>query len=343
MQAVPVSPTTPPTPSFAPNDVVGTVDYSKPIALLLKTSTLRAHELVEQSSGAVKLLRGELSREEYIYFTMVLWKVYSVLEAGLDKFSSNPVLAPTYRPALLHRATRLSSDIAYLTNTSEQTWQSTPLYLSLISTPPPGLRAYTAHLESLISSPSEADHAKLLSHAYVRYMGDLSGGQSIRARMVKAYGLPTQGAGASFFDFGSVDGSVGLDADGGERRATMGELGKVKDWYRQGMNEGVGDDEEMKAILIQEANIAFDLNGQLFQDVDITVSDSDFPLDKSGKVVFDASQQEQEKTYPVSSVVAVVMALALAHFMLVVGGFTGSKGTDKLEGVMLWLRSVLGN
>ena len=64
--------------------------------------------------------------------------------------------------------------------------------------------------------------------------------------MVKAYGLPTQGAGASFFDFGSVDGSIGVGADGGERRATMGELGKVKDWYRQGMNEGVGNDEEMK-------------------------------------------------------------------------------------------------
>lgn len=170
----------------------------------------------------------------------------SILEEGLDKFSSNPVLAPTYRPALLHRAPRLSSDIAYLTNTSELTWQSTPLYLSLVSTPPPGLRAYLTHLESLVSSTSETDHAKLLAHAYVRYMGDLSGGQSIRARMVKAYGLPTQGAGASFFDFGSVDGTVGVGADGEERRATMGELAKVKDWYRRGMNEGVGDDEEMK-------------------------------------------------------------------------------------------------
>lgn len=61
------------------------------------------------------------------------------------------------------------------------------------------------------------------------------------------------------------------------------------------------------------------------------------------KVVFDASQQEQEKTYPVSSVVALVMALALAHFMLVVGGFTGSKGTEKLEAAMLWFRSALGH
>ena len=76
MQAVLVSPTTPTTPSFAPNDVVGAIDYSKPIALLLRTSTLRAHEVVESSSGAVKLLRGELSKEEYVYFMMMLWKVY---------------------------------------------------------------------------------------------------------------------------------------------------------------------------------------------------------------------------------------------------------------------------
>lgn len=99
----------------------------------------------------------------------------------------------------------------------------------------------------------------------------------------------------------------------------------------------------MIAILVQEANLAFELNGRLFQDVDITVSDSDAPLDKSTKVVFDASQQEQEKTYPVSSVVAVVMALAMAHFMLVVGGFTGSRGTEKLEGMMVWLRTALGH
>ncbi|KAG8699884.1 hypothetical protein FRC09_006313, partial [Ceratobasidium sp. 395] len=287
------------------------------------------------------LLRGELPRDEYIYFMMLLWKVYSLIEDGLEKYSTNPVLAPTYRPALLGRASRLSADIAYLMDTSEDGWRSSPLYLSLVSDPPTGLRDYVEHLERLNASENEMDHARLLSHAYVRYMGDLSGGQSIRNKMVKAYGLPDTGAGASFFDFGSLDGS----SVNGEKRASQADLLKIKEWYRAGMNEGVGEDHSLKVVLTEEANIAFELNRGLFQDVSIAAEPataSDYVSES--KVVFDASAYPgaEEKTYPVSSVVAVVMALALAHFVLVVGGFTGARGTEKLEGVMLWLRSAAG-
>ncbi|KAG8705702.1 hypothetical protein FRC09_002793 [Ceratobasidium sp. 395] len=333
-----VSPTT---LSFEPNDVVGHIDFSQPISILLRTSTVRAHDAVQNSDSAAKLLRGELPRDEYIYFMMLLWKVYSLIEDGLEKYSTNPVLAPTYRPALLGRASRLSADIAYLMDTSEEGWRSSPLYLSLVSDPPTGLRDYVEHLERLNASENEMDHARLLSHAYVRYMGDLSGGQSIRNKMVKAYGLPDTGAGASFFDFGSLDGS----SVNGEKRASQADLLRIKEWYRAGMNEGVGEDQALKVVLTEEANIAFELNRGLFQDVSIVAEPataSDYVSES--KVVFDASAYPgaEEKTYPVSSVVAVVMALALAHFVLVVGGFTGARGTEKLEGVMLWLRSAAG-
>lgn len=333
-----VSPTTPTTPSFEPNEVIGQIDYSQPIAVLLRTSTVRAHQAVESSNAAVKLLRGELPRDEYIYFMMLLWKVYSVIEDGLEKYSTNPVLAPTYRPALLSRTSRLSADIAYLMDTSEDGWRSSPLFLSVVSDPPDGLRDYVNHLEKLSASSDDTDHARLLSHAYVRYMGDLSGGQSIRNKMVKAYGLPETGAGASFFDFGSLDGS----SVGGEKRASQAELLRIKDWYRAGMNEGVGDDEALKAALIEEANIAFDLNSGLFQDVSIAAESATPDKIMEPRVIFDASTVQEEKTYPVSSVVSLVMAIALAHFILVVGGFTGASGSEKLEAFMLWLRSIAG-
>ncbi|KAG9094444.1 hypothetical protein FRC07_011302, partial [Ceratobasidium sp. 392] len=288
-----VSPTT---PSFEPNDIIGRIDYSQPISVLLRTSTVRAHDAVQNSDSAAKLLRGELPRDEYIYFMMLLWKIYSLIEDGLEQYSTNSVLAPTYRPALLGRASRLSSDISYLMDTTEDGWRSSPLYLSLVSDPPTGLREYVEHLENLNESTSEMDHAKLLSHAYVRYMGDLSGGQSIRNKMVKAYGLPETGAGASFFDFGSLDGSSG----NGEKRASQADLLRIKEWYRAGMNEGVGNDVALKALLIDEANIAFELNRGLFQDVSIAsepANTSDH-ISKS-KVVFDASAHpEEEKTYP---------------------------------------------
>lgn len=333
-------PEPPPTPSFEPNEAPDAIDYTQNISTLLRTSTTRAHDSVHHSELAGKLLRGELPKDEYVYFMMLLWRVYNAIEEGLEAHSTNPVLAPTYRPALLSRASRLSTDIAYLLDTTEDAWQSTPLYRSLVSAPPQGLRDYVAHLEQLTVSKDPTDNARLLAHAYVRYLGDLSGGQSIRNRMAKAYGLPDTGAGASFYDFGSLQGSAGT----GEKKASQGDLLKIKEWYREGMNEAVGDDKALKDALVQEANLAFDFNRRIFQDVATATRDTSLSdYTSQSKVVFDGSQVPEEKTYPVSSVVAVVMAFALAHFILVVGGFTGSSGTEKLESVMLWLRQILGH
>ncbi|CAE7116507.1 unnamed protein product [Rhizoctonia solani] len=325
------------TPSFEFNVAPETIDYTQNISTLMRTSTTRAHESVHQSVLAGKLLRGELPKDEYIYFMMILWRVYSAIEEGLETHSTNPVLAPTYRPALLGRAGRLSADIAYLLDTTEDAWQSTPLYRSLVSAAPQGLRDYISHLEQLTVSKDPTDNARLLGHAYVRYLGDLSGGQSIRNRMAKAYDLPSTGAGASFYDFGSLQGSSGA----GEKKASQGDLLKIKEWYRQGMNEAVGDDKALKEALVQEANLAFDFNRRIFEDVATAAKDTELSdYTSQSKVVFDGSQAPEETTYPISSVVAVVMAFALAHFILVVGGFTGARGTEKLEGVMHWLRAA---
>lgn len=99
----------------------------------------------------------------------------------------------------------------------------------------------------------------------------------------------------------------------------------------------------LKEVIIREAHLAFAYNLLFFKDVSLPNQTTQTKETKESKVVFDASQEPQEQTYPLSSVVAVAMALGLAHFALVVGGFTGSKGTDKLEALMLWLRRVMGH
>lgn len=52
------------------------VDFSQPISAILRESTKQAHEDVEHSAGAVALLSGQLSKEEYVRFLIVLWHVY---------------------------------------------------------------------------------------------------------------------------------------------------------------------------------------------------------------------------------------------------------------------------
>jgi heme oxygenase len=52
------------------------IDYSQPLATLLKEGTREAHDAIENSQGAKLLLSGTLAKSEYIKFLMLLWHVY---------------------------------------------------------------------------------------------------------------------------------------------------------------------------------------------------------------------------------------------------------------------------
>ena len=157
--------------------------------------------------------------------------VHSVIEKGLDRHSTYPTLEPTYNPTLLARASTLSADIAYLLEVSEDEWRSHPIHKELV-TPrlPEALETYLSRLQALADSP---DPSPLLAHSYVRYLGDLSGGQSIKRIIAKAYGLDSEDnkagsdLGVSFYVFKELRSASS---------ASIGEMKKIKDWFREGMN-----------------------------------------------------------------------------------------------------------
>ena len=73
-------------------------------------------------------------------------------------------------------------------------------------------------------------------------LGDLSGGQVIRRSIAKAYGVESaDGAGTRFYEFGKL-GETG-------KVATQGDMKKIKEWYREGMNEGGCSDSGRKREL----------------------------------------------------------------------------------------------
>ena len=158
----------------------------------------------------------------------------SNLERALEKHSTHPVLAPTYNPALFNRTASLSADISHFLQLPESSWLSHPIHVALTTSPPEAFAAYTSRIQHLAND----DPAGLLAHAYVRYLGDLSGGQFIKRRITKAYGLEDDGRGVTFYEFGKLGGEAGV--------GTIGDMKKVKEWYRVGMNEGVGKDEAIK-------------------------------------------------------------------------------------------------
>lgn len=284
----------------------------------------------------------------------------STFERGIDRHATNPVLAPTYNPGLLARTASLSADIAHLLQVPESSWQSHPIHTSVTSSPPQPLTDYITRLQTLADS---SDPSPLLAHAYVRYLGDLSGGQFIRRRLAKAYDLE-DGAGLSFYDFKQL---------GGTASGTIGDMKKIKEWYREGMNAGVGDDQDLKHKILEEANIAFELNSGLFtalnppsnlasQQVDPAAPplgeprtptepnhkhmgsspSPTSPLREESKVVFENTEAE-EPTYRIATVVTLIAAISLAHFILVVGGFTGSKGAGKLEAFQHWFETTFSS
>lgn len=149
---------------------------------------------------------------------------------------------------MLARAPRLESDIAHILDVPEAEWKAHPTHVALQASFPPALGTYLARIRQLSGDDAspEATHTlssepeRLLAHSYVRYVGDLSGGQVLRRVIAKAYDLQ-DGLGTSFYEFSKLGGS-------GEssRNATIGDMGKIKDWFREGMNEGVGADENLK-------------------------------------------------------------------------------------------------
>jgi heme oxygenase len=53
------------------------LDLTLDVATLLRQGTAVAHEAAEHSEGAAWLTRGELDREEYVRFLIILWHVYT--------------------------------------------------------------------------------------------------------------------------------------------------------------------------------------------------------------------------------------------------------------------------
>ncbi|KAJ7867871.1 hypothetical protein B0H14DRAFT_2346791, partial [Mycena olivaceomarginata] len=218
----------------------------------------------------------------------------------------------TYDPALLARAPPLSADIAHLLDMPESSWKAHSIHTQLLAEKPPALEAYTARIQAIADLP---DPSALLAHSYVRYIGD---GQTIQRALAKAYGLTLGGAGLSFYAFKELHSNM---------PASQSEMKRIRDWFRAGMNKGAGNNVEVKAAVMDEASRVFEFTSEIFKAVNIETANP--------KVVYDADPRAPRMYF--SSVLAIVIAVCVAHFLLTVGGFTGEKGYDKLVAVKGWL------
>jgi heme oxygenase len=68
------------------------------------------------------------------------------------------------------------------------------------------MQAYVARLQALQAAPAAEAAPSLVAHAYVRYLGDLHGGQVLQRLVARLYALPAgdSAPGTRFYDFGDT-------------------------------------------------------------------------------------------------------------------------------------------
>lgn len=159
------------------------------LSQVLRAETTEAHTLAERSGIMRSLLRGTITRGAYVSLLRNLAGIYRPLEEELDRHASHPALVGIKLNSL-RRLDRLECDIAAL---------SVDLP-SVATAEAPATREYAARLREIGHSSPEL----LLAHAYVRYMGDLSGGMMLSGIVARTLGIAEEQGGLAFFAFPDI-------------------------------------------------------------------------------------------------------------------------------------------
>ncbi|EDX83144.1 Heme oxygenase superfamily [Synechococcus sp. PCC 7335] len=213
------------------------------LASALREGTKRSHTLAENTAFMKCFLKGILEREPLRQLIANLYFVYSTLEEDIRSRQQDPIVGPLYFP-ILERTAQLEKDLAFHYG---ENWRNQ------VRTSPEGSR-YVGR----ICEVANHDPALLVAHAYVRYMGDLSGGQALKNIIRSALDLPA-GEGTAFYEFEGIP-TVEV------RRA-------IKGRYRDALN-ALPIDAAMAQKIIDEANLAFELNRNVMHELEPLVKEA---------------------------------------------------------------------
>ena len=199
----------------------------------LRQGTRTLHTEVEGSHFMRALLRGQMARAPYCLLLRNLHALYTALEATLSANTGTAQVAAICMPALF-RTGSLERDLDFLHGPA---WRS---QLGITS----ACQDYLHHLQHL----SVAHPERLVAHAYVRYLGDLSGGQQLKGIVARSLQLPA-GRGVDFYDFGDSPQTAALTQA-----------------FRAGL-AGIRADSLQIGQIVAEAQHAFVRHGVLFREL----------------------------------------------------------------------------
>lgn len=202
------------------------------LARSLKLATQTLHAEVEQSQAIRELIGAQISRGAYCRLLRNFYEIYIALEAALSRNALHPLIAPVFSPRLF-RADVLAADLA---DFHGEGWM-VELDVALATSD------YVYRLGEIESLSPEL----LIAHAYVRYLGDLSGGQMLKRAVERNPALSPQHS-VRFFEFGSAP-----------------EIAKMAQDFRAGLDEICSGADQ--ARIVAEAQKAFVMHARLFEEL----------------------------------------------------------------------------
>lgn len=159
------------------------------LSALLRAATNEIHKEAEQRPFMRAFFAGALPRDAYIGWLARQWHLYRALETALDAI---PVDRPEHGlvPTSLFRTTRIEADLDDLT---AGTWRNADQLSD-------ATRAYVCRIESTAAFP-----AGLVAHAWLRYMGNVGGRDTLRRIAAASIGSADgDDRGLAFTDFSAV-------------------------------------------------------------------------------------------------------------------------------------------
>jgi heme oxygenase len=205
------------------------------LAALLREQTRIAHEHAETAPFVRQLIGGELPITAYAALAAQNHAIYSTLEELAEGWRGDPIAGPFVLDELT-RTPQLEHDLARLLGPD---WRTQAERLRV-----PATDRYVAHLRRVCADWPGG----FVAHHYVRYLGDLSGGQVIRQALHRIYGDVGDEAGTFYF-FERID-----------------KIKPFRDHYRDLLDQAPLTDGDRERV-IAEAIAAFELNRAVFVDL----------------------------------------------------------------------------
>nr|YP_009394978.1 Heme oxygenase [Polysiphonia stricta]ARW63540.1 Heme oxygenase [Polysiphonia stricta] len=203
------------------------------LAQQLREGTTKSHSMAENVSFVKSFLGGVVDKNSYRKLVGNLYFIYEAIEEQIENNKDNIAVKAVYFPEL-YRKNSLIEDLNYYYGDN---------WLQQIK-PSSATQVYIDRIRNIGYSSPEL----LIAHSYTRYIGDLSGGQILKKIAKNAMQL-SDDLGTSFYDFDLINDEK-----------------KFKDLYRESLNNIPLTITQIDQI-IAEANIAFNLNMKIFQEL----------------------------------------------------------------------------